>query len=68
MPFTYQWSYECSGDCYVEGQTSKVASVRALRLRNAGRYTCVVTDAAGFVRNGSVSINLKGESCMCSCK
>ena len=52
----------------MEGQTSKVASVRALRLRNAGRYTCVVTDAAGFVRNGSVSINLTGESCMCSCK
>ena len=55
-PFTYQWSSTCSGECFVDGQTTAVIMQSALRSIDSGTHTCTVTDDVG--NSGSASIDI----------
>lgn len=63
--YSYQWSSNCSGNCFVTNQTSMTVVREGLRSTDSGNHTCTVDDDAGNSGDGSVLINVKGKvSCL----
>ena len=69
--YSYQWSSDCTGNCFVMSQISPVISRNALRSADSGNHTCMVTDSVGNSGIQTVSIDITGkttvshESCIC---
>ena len=58
--YQYQWSSNCSHDCFVNSQTTQSVVQDALHSTDSGIYTCVVMDDAGNSGSDSVSITVVG--------
>ena len=58
--YSYQWSSNCTGNCFVDGQTGHELIRDALRSTDSGNHTCVVTDDAGNTGSESIMIGVQG--------
>lgn len=59
--YSYQWSSDCTGDCFVTSQVSSVISRNALHSADSGNHTCTVTDSVGNSGMQTVSIDIIGK-------
>ena len=59
--YQYQWSSNCSNDCFVNSQTTQSVARDAIHSTDSGSYTCVVIDNAGNIGRDSVSITVIGK-------
>ena len=60
--YTYQWSSDCTGDCFVTNQDAQRVSRDALHSIDSGNHTCTVTDSAGNAGNDTIHIQTGGLS------
>lgn len=60
--YSYQWSSDCTGDCFVRTQVSPVISRSALHSADSGNHTCTVTDSVGNSGIQTVSIDVIGNA------
>jgi len=58
--YQYQWSSNCSHDCFVNSQTTQSVVQDALHSTDSGIYTCVAMDDAGNSGSDSVGITVIG--------
>ena len=58
--YSYQWSSNCTGNCFLTSQTTMSVSQEALQSIDSGNHTCAVMDSAGNTGSGSTIINTQG--------
>ena len=61
-PLAYQWSSNCSGDCFITNEISPTLSQSALRSVDSGEHTCLVTDTAGNTGFSTIQFTVTGEN------
>ena len=61
--YTYQWTSNCTGNCFLNSINPSTQTVThdALRSADSGYYTCIVTDNAGNNGSDSTQIEVIGE-------
>ncbi len=57
---SYNWSSDCSGNCFVKGQTTQSVTTRILQPSDSGIHTCTARDFVGVdcIRNASASLDM----------
>ncbi len=57
---SYNWSSDCSGNCFVNGQTTRSVGTRILQPSDSGVHTCTARDFVGVdcIRNASASLDM----------
>ena len=59
--YSYQWSSDCTGDCFIASQNASLVSRSALHSTDSGNHTCIVVDGVGNMGSETMSINVVGE-------
>ena len=60
--YSYQWSSDCTGDCFVTSQDTQTIAQDALHSTDSGNHTCTVTDSAGNAGSVTIQIQTGGTS------
>ena len=58
--YSYQWLSNCTGNCFLNGQTSQMVTRDALRSTDSGTHICVVRDGTGNNGSDSTVIEVTG--------
>ena len=58
---SYNWSSDCSGNCFVKNKITESVSTLILQPSDSGTHTCTATDFVGVdcIRNASASVVLR---------
>ena len=59
--YFYQWSSNCTGNCFVASQISQSLMRDALHSSDSGNHTCTVLDSAGNSGSSSIIISAIGK-------
>ena len=59
--YSYQWSSDCTGDCFVASQNTSFISRSALHSTDSGNHTCLVVDSVGNMGSETILINVVGK-------
>ena len=61
--FFYEWTSNCSGNCFVRGDISANVSTPYLHSYDSGVHTCTVYDDQGCVGSANITVNVVGKTC-----
>lgn len=61
--YTYQWTSNCVGDCFLNNRNVATQTVirNGVRSADSGLYTCTVTDSAGNNGSNTTEIQVIGK-------
>ena len=65
--YSYQWSSNCTGSCFITGQVSAEVMTNAARSSDSGVHSCTVSDDAGNSGSGSTVISVEGKYILIVC-
>ena len=58
--YSFLWSSNCTGSCFVSGQTTQSIVRSGVMSTDSGNHSCWVMDDAGNAGGGSITITVTG--------
>ena len=60
-PLSYEWTSNCTGDCFVLDRVVSTITQMALHATDSGTHACSVVDAVGNFGNATIEMSVVGK-------